>query len=1147
MAVVAVTVFQAIVPTDAQRLASDPENSSWVLASAGSGKTHVLVDRMVRLMLHGTKPERIVCLTFTKAAAAEMSRRLFKTLSEWTGLNDAVLVGYLVALTGREQSQADISAARRLFASALETPGGLKIQTIHAFCERLLQRFPVEAGVVPGFQIVDERLQRQLLTAALDAVLAGRNEALADATEIVSRYLTAGSLEQLLLKLLPYRATLPIYAAKQVRNEVLAAALGVAPDDTMVRFAIEITTGLDWNGYRAAAEACKALALKQGSHLEGLLGAAAPDAALAHLRALFLTKMGEPRSEARFPPARLCAVCPASADFLAAESERLAPIFERGRRIIVLEATSALTALAAPIIGHYEDAKRTLGYFDYDDLIDKSLALLSDPERASWVLYKLDGGIDHLLIDEAQDTGREQWQIVQALTGEFFAGEGARSDVARSLFVVGDEKQCIFSFQGADPYAFAEMRRYFARKIGAAQGGDPELGLTVSFRSTKAVLEVVDNVFMHTVHEAHRADAPGLVELWPLETGDAKVDRDPWRAPLTYDFSDHPRRRLARRIARTVAGWIRQEAPLPGRGRAIVAGDILILVRHRTTLMDELVRALKIENLPVSGADRLTLASNIAVMDLLALGHAMLLPADDQMLACVLKSPLVGRDDGKPIGDDDLLVLARERGPRTLWRKLEAAAAGGGPYRTAAARFGIWREASGRRPPFEFFAQVLAEDRGRERFISRLGAQCGEPLDAFLNQCLEYEGGHAASLSGFLAWMEAEDTVLKRDMEQEGNQIRVMTVHGAKGLEANIVFLADTCDIPERRKDPGVLAAPVEHSGGRLDVPLWRVKIDRDAAPIAQLREQLRAKELAEYDRLLYVAMTRARDRLYICGCTTGSPDRLPPESWYRRTAAVLQEIGRSQTDAEGRTIWTYEGYEPGAGEIAETSGAASQSEPLPAWIDAPPRTEEPSPALLRPSSLTRAAEAIIPPLSAGAVSDRSRGVHIHRLLEMLPLLAPSERKAAALRYLAMPAHGLDNAGKENILDSALAVLDNEDFRDVFAPESLAEVAIAAKVRLPNGSEVPVTGRIDRLMVRENDVLIIDYKSNRPPPRTLDNIDPVYLWQLALYRLTLTSLYPAKIIRAAILWTEALKLMEIPASALEETLRGPRPTHGRRP
>ena len=445
------------------------------------------------------------------------------------------------------------------------------------------------------------------------------------------------------------------------------------------------------------------------------------------------------------------------------------------------------------------------------------------------MLYKLDGGIDHLLIDEAQDTSREQWQIVQGLTAEFFAGEGARSDVTRSLFVVGDEKQSIFGFQGADREAFAEMRNYFARRIRAAGGREPELGLTVSFRATKAILEVVDRVFPGVVHEAHRATAPGLVELWPLETKEAEVARDPWSAPVAYGFRDHPRRRLARRIAQTIAGWIADREPLPGSGRAITAGDILILVRQRTTLMDELVRALKIEGLPVSGADRLSLATNLAVMDLLALAHAMLLPEDDQMLACVLKSPLVERDDGKPLGDDDLLVLAPGRGTRTLWQQLETAVADGRPYRTALARLQKWREAAGLRPPFEFFAGVLAADRGRERFIARLGGQCGEPLDAFLSQCLEHEAVHASSLPGFLAWIEREDTVLKRDMEQGGDQIRVMTVHGAKGLEANIVMLPDTCDIPERRKDPAILSATVEHSGGQLSVPLWRVKSDKDA------------------------------------------------------------------------------------------------------------------------------------------------------------------------------------------------------------------------------------------------------------------------------------------------------------------------------
>ena len=796
-------------------------------------------------------------------------------------------------------------------------------------------------------------------------------------------------------------------------------------------------------------------------------------------------------------------------------------------------------AVAAPIIGHYEETKRALGYFDYADLIDKSLALLSDPETAGWVLYKLDGGIDHLLIDEAQDTSREQWQIVQGLTGEFFAGEGARSGRARSLFVVGDEKQCIFAFQGADPEAFEDMRRYFARRIAAAGGSEPELGLTVSFRATRAILEVVDRVFPGVVHEARRATAPGLVELWPLEMREADAERNAWSAPLAYDFSDHPRRRLARRIAQTVRRWIVDKEPLPGRGRAIAAGDILILVRQRTTLMDELVRALKIEGVPVSGADRLSLATNIAVMDLLALAHAMLLPQDDQMLACVLKSPLVERDDGKPIGDDDLLALAPGRGTRTLWQRLATAAAEGLPYRTALSRLERWRGAAGRRPPFEFFAEVLAADRGRERFVARLGSQCGEPLDAWLSQCLDHDRTHTSSLAGFLAWIEAEDTVIKRDMEPGGGEVRVMTVHGAKGLEANIVILPDTCDIPERRKDPGILAAPVDYSGGHLRVPLWRVKSDKDAEPIARLREQFRAKALAEHERLLYVAMTRARDRLYICGFRKGRAEELPPECWYRRIDAALREIGKSRTDPEGRIIWTHEGYTPGTGEFPEPSDDAAAPQPLPDWIDAAPPAEEPGrhAALVpSPGHAVQPAEAIAPPMRAGAASDRARGVHIHRLLEALPGLAPVEREAAARRYLGMPGHGLAPGALEDILGSVLAVLAHDSFEDAFAPGSLAEVSLAARVRLPDGTEVPVAGRIDRLTVRAHDVLIVDYKTNRPPPHTLEEIDPRYVRQLAFYRLALEALHPDKTVRAAILWTEALRLMEIPASAMERSL-----------
>ncbi len=1016
------TVFHPILPTDSQRLASDPESSAWVSANAGSGKTHVLVNRIARLLLQGAEPARIVCLTFTKAAAAEMERRLFRTLGEWTGLDDFGLTSHLAALTGREQSPADVRAARRLFATALETPGGLHIQTIHAFCERLLQRFPVEAGAVPGFQIIDERLQHQLLAAAQEAVLAGTEESIVAAAATIARHLTAAGFGRLLTELLAHRETIALYGREEIRKQILAAALDVAPGDSLASFARDVTRALDRAAYAMASAQIEANDCGRSllPAIQGLLAASSAEEQFNRLHALFLTKNGAPRSKSTFPPRQLWATSPAAAEFLENESARLAPLFERARRIGVYEATSALLALAAPILGRYEAAKRALGYFDYDDLIHRTLSLLSDPETASWVLYKLDGGIDHLLIDEAQDTSRRQWQIIQGITGEFFAGEGARSGLVRTLFVVGDEKQCIFAFQGADPDAFAEMRGDFAARTLSAGGGVAEVGLTISFRSTKAILEVVDRVFPDVVHEASRATAPGKVELWPLETRDVRRVRDAWRAPLTYDFSEHPRRKLALRIAGEVRRWIAAKEPLSGRGRAIHPGDILILVRHRTTLMDELVRALKKEGLPVSGADRLTLITNIAVMDLLALGHAVLLPLDDQMLACVLKSPLVERDDGRPLGDDDLLLLASARGRRTLWQRLEAAVGEGRPYRGALERLKKWREEAGHRTPFEFFAGVLAADGGRERFIARLGSQCGEPLDAFLSQCLDHDASQAASLSGFLDWVESVDTVLKRDMEQGADEVRVMTVHGAKGLEANIVILADTCEVPARRKDPNILAAAVEHSAGHLSVPLWRVKSDKDASLIAELRHHARTRDMAEYERLLYVAMTRARDRLYICGFANGTAETLPLGCWYRRIAPVLQEIGTSRIDPEGRVIWSYEGIEPGAGESPEGETDKTPFEPLPEWIDALPGAPAPDVAELQPSRQDGrdSAEAVLPPLRDGADSDRARGAHIHRLLEEMPGLDPAAREAVARRYLAMPGHGLDAGSQKDILAS---------------------------------------------------------------------------------------------------------------------------------
>jgi ATP-dependent helicase/nuclease subunit A len=1145
-----------------QARASDPQASVWVSAHAGSGKTHVLVNRVIRLLLAGVPPERILCLTYTRAAAAEMSRRLFDVLSSWIPLDDEDLIDRIHGISGYARFGGELKAARRLFAQALETPGGLKIQTIHAFCERLLQRFPVEAGVVPGFAVMDEVEAREVLSNVRRDVLAEARSSEGEAAAALAKVVAfAGDqqidvlIKELLSKRNELKRLLSDEGLRDGAMERLARYLGVpaeVSEESVWAFAAD---GMD----RAAYEADVAALLestgktdpKTGALLEHALAAAEPGQVFATLKSVFLTQAGETRK-------RLCTAATARQypdvdAHLAAECERIAALAGMERAVKVRDASAALFGFADQIVGCDEDEKRRLGRYDYDDLITRTLSMFLELEHAAWVLYKLDGGLDHILIDEAQDTSPEQWRIVQFLAEDFFSGEGQRPGVTRTVFAVGDRKQSIFSFQGADPDGFDAMRRHFKRKVEDARLTFSTVRPTVSFRSTEVILTAVDAVFAtaaaadgvtepgvpDSLHQAVR-QGPGLVEIWEPEKPDDAENASPWQAGAARDSAAHPRLRLARRIAATIRSWVDSGETIAPGGRAIRPGDILILVRNRTTFMDALVRSLKQQGIEVAGADRLILTKHIGIEDLLALARFTLLPDDDLTLAGVLKSPLLARDDGAPIDDDDLFSLAFDRGHETLWERLHEAVARGAPYGTALERLKHWRGAADFMPPYEFFSQVLTADGGRQAIMDRLGSEAGEPLDAFLSLALEFAPGRAGSLQAFLAALEDSGAEIKRDMDQGANEVRVMTVHGAKGLEAPIVFLPDTCDPPTGARDPAILFASDPET--EEDIPLWRLKTALETPGIAALREAQQQRDRQEYNRLLYVAMTRARDRLYVGGCQMNR--ELKEHCWYAFIDAALRPLAREVQGADGQTVWRIEASRdvPQDEKDDDLEAPILPVEP-PDWALATPKPEPTAMRWLIASRIEQdsdgepaGGERVASPLAGAAEHRFRRGRLIHSLLQALPDLPVSERAGAGRRYLDRAASELDPAARQALLGEALAIIAEPSLAALFAPGSLAEVPLAAVLGADAGA-FGLTGQIDRLAVTDDEVLIADYKTNRPPPASPQDADPLYVRQLAAYRAALARLYPGRRVRCVLVWTDGPRVMEIPDRLLDSALR----------
>ncbi len=1115
-----------------QREVSAPHVSAWVAANAGSGKTHVLVQRVINLLLDGVEPEKILCITFTKAAAANMAKRVFDTLAEWTTLDDAGLDKAIRERSSLAPDAARRALARRLFARALDTPGGLKVHTIHAFCTQLLHQFPFEANVAARFNVLDDAEHTQLLEQlTLNVLLEGADAPDGKLGRALAAAMVAAAdqtFRDVVREAIGKRGTIMTAGDLEVALANLSTSLGVDPSDDAAKIEAEYFTRSlisqsEWHALANTLAGGNKTDIEQGRRFAGLAALSDAERVASYLQ-IFCTGEGTPRKSIVTKAIKDTAL----AERLCREQERICALLDRRRAVACRDRSAALLTIAYEVLKRYLKEKERRGLLDYDDLIDKALALLGNVD-AAWVHYKLDLGIDHVLIDEAQDTSKKQWQIVRHLTDEFTAGAGARP-FTRTIFPVGDEKQSIYSFQNAAPKEFAEMRRYFERRHTSVGLDFVFRELKHSFRSGESILAAVDLVFKSAEMAAsvssdtggfppHLAlpDAlPGVVEIWEPEKPDERREIEGWDAPFDLVNETSPRVKLARRIARHVRGLIER-----GAARS---GDVLVLVRQRGPLFEAIIRALKHEGVAVAGADRLVLTEHIAVMDLMALADALLLPQDDLALATVLRSPLFG------FSDEELFTIAWDRGRASLRTALKQRADENKKFAEAAARLDELAQDARRETPFAFYAKLLGSGGARKNFLGRLGVEANDALDEFLNLALDYERRDTPSLQGFVAWLRDAQTEVKRDMEIARDEVRVMTVHGAKGLEAPIVILADTMTPPAGPKPPRLL----ELAGGAV---IWAGRKEDDVPSVAAARDAAKSEAENEYRRLLYVAMTRAADRLIICGAD-GRTKR-PERCWYDLVRGPLEAFLIEEDDV-GEKVLRFRRTPVGA--VAATAPAAvpekiAQRE-FPAWLRQPAPTETPRPTPLSPSSAFDEDISLVAP-SAGSAADRQkaleRGRLVHRLMQALPDIPADRREDAAERYLANAAADFTAAERAAMARQVLAILDDKNFAEIFAPGSRAEVPIVGRIARAGSSQIAVAGQVDRLAVTGDSVLIADYKTDRIVPDRLDATHP-YVTQLALYRAVLARVFPGKTVRAALLFTDAPKLMEVPATAMDTAL-----------
>jgi ATP-dependent helicase/nuclease subunit A len=1147
------------VSPDPQRLAADPGLSAFVTANAGSGKTKTLIDRVARLLLAGAQPETILCVTYTKAAAAEMQRRLFLLLGDWSVCDDISLREALAKLEGVTPDTYDhrgLSKARALFASALETPGGLKIQTIHAFCEKLLRRFPLEAGVSPGFRVMDDAASAAIADAARKAVArhALKGEGLvAEAYARFSVALDFGSFQSMFGSFESARGRLADYIA---RNGGLAGTMDdvwsvCGFDEPTEPDALEATVMAQLDR-RAWTDCAEVLALgtktdqKNAAALRAI--AANPAATLADCLAALFTEKGEgtpatwvaktsglkPREQLRM--------------FLLSEQDRLEQARDQMRAAQVAIDTGSALILANAYLTAYGIEKSSSGALDFSDLIEKTRDLVASRPMAAWVLFKLDGGIDHILVDEAQDTAPEQWEIVRALTEEFFSGAGAptvRERLERNMFVVGDEKQSIYSFQGARPELLIQEFEFHKDRATGAGFRFERVDLLTSWRSTPQVLRFVDAAFAPAnlagavlprvevepiIHTAVRTDH-GCVDLWPLEREEKTEIHDAWDAPLDQESEGSANKRLAEKIANEIAALIARGDGVFDKDlrewRPATAGDVLILVRRRKALFEEILRALKHRKIPVAGADRLALSEHIVFDDLVAIARFAQFPSDELTLAALLRSPFCD------LSDDSLYALAKGRGRENLIAVLHRRQDEAPEWRAAAELLAWVREAARTQRPFELYSRLLglrdAAGRSmRQRLLGRLGSEAEDALDEFLAQVLAAENRGVEDLESLAAAFASLDITVKREMESGRDEVRVMTAHGAKGLEAPIVFLPETTLSRTARGSP--LLATQE--GGFL----WSASKAGDCEASGRARDWRAKKDEDEAYRLLYVALTRARDRLVLCGRVAANAKEENIRGWW---GAINDAFEHSDVSGDKRAIRSngMEIVRFGPDPQALGAGAAivNTVSPVPAWASVEATAE----AYARYASPSQLGEDVVTPAASPLIRTQGlgrfrRGDLIHRLLQILPDLAVAERASAAGRILARERDLTDDQRAE-MIGAALGVLEDARFAEVFGPGSRAEVSVAGTAsRLPAG--LAISGRIDRLVVLPDRVLVADFKTNRPSPQRIEDADRAYLRQMAIYAAVLADIFEGRRIEAALVWTDGPKLMAVPEKLLAETL-----------
>ena len=1107
------------IATQQQRFAANPKLSVWVEASAGTGKTKVLSDRVLRLLLNGVKPIKLLCLTYTKAAAVEMKTRIAERLSKWSVIADEKLEKNLYDLLGKDIKSKELlekykKIARTLFATLLDTPGGIKIQTIHSFCQETLKRFPLEAGISPYFEVMEDATSNDILLKTKKELLDEAEKYTESSISKSLQYLTSNLSEFTFSKIMKVIINnrskiadmLNKYSSFEEYCEDLAKVLKINPaineKDLIEGFFIKINEADIYKIIEAWSHGT-ANENERSYRLSVLMQSNLKTEKYIDYKSFFLTKKDTVMADKNLATKSVISFSPQILDIIKAEAFRIIELESTLKKLRLYQSTIAVLQIAKEFIDKYLKYKQEYSKLDFEDLILLTRNLLSDERVALWVLYKLDGGIDHILLDEAQDTSPNQWEIIKSISSEFFT-DSSENENKRTIFVVGDRKQSIYSFQGADPDKFDVMSDYFAQKGGDAFN---KINLSVSFRSSSAVLDTVNKLYENPLvssgvtapqeivrHLPFRAGEYGKVEIWPLLVAPKKEeDTKYWLPPVERNTDTSTKTKLARMVAEKIK-QLKQESK--STSHPLNYRDFMVLVQKRASFVDEFVRACKEIGVNISGADKLKLSDQIVVHDLISLGKFLLLPNDDLSLAEILKSPLFG------LNDDDLLKLCYNRGKAPLWTKLGDNVAYKEVYENLKSLLNMVDYTR----PYELFNYVLTKMKGRYLYTERMGIEVEDSLDEFINLTISYEREHIPSMQGFIDWIARSEVEIKREMDQKDNDaVRLMTVHGSKGLQAPIVFLPDTVSVKNAEKGQGLL--------WDKDIAYYPLCGDCYTERCCQIKEIEQEKLMEEYRRLLYVALTRAEDRLYICGFS--NKQEINNNSWYSLCRSCLEDIGVNSDD-----IIVNEAPEIISKRTDNIKLNREEICSFENWMYTDIIAEQKLAKPYTPSKMIDEEEDSISPLIEQGHFYR-RGTLIHKLFQFLPQNI-TNYEILIDEFLNKNASDFNLNQINQIKKEVLSALNKEEFKEIFGINSNAEVSIMGEV---DGKII--SAQIDRLVILPDKIMIVDFKTNRPAAKQIEDTPKAYINQLKTYSALLGKIYPNLPVEAYILWTNETRLMKV--------------------